>query len=370
MKETRYILPILLLLLGGCSSDETEIPVPSSRDGQPLEFRAFVGSKEGEPVSESGYFKDGDQIRIYTPVSYTVPSFTDGSPGMYVYEYKETKETDEFPYKFVPLAGTEGFNWQNLQPTAEYYFFEALHFPGKNYLEEIPDRQDKPYPDPDAASEFSISGLDAADMLIAHSKPVTDEKEKPVQLTFHHAFAMVEVTVEIPASKTPSEGPFPEDALQEVYMRQMLTRYTVNYSNVIADHGLRSVLAVDTDERKDVYMKKDNLSDKENFFEDQNNVGEKVRYQRHVYRGIVPQQNFLDEGRDFLYFKVHRYNNTGIGEYLYKFTYIGNTFSLKSSHILKLKLRIDEDSNELVVVTAEVKPWIKADGEFEILPEK
>lgn len=71
-----------------------------------------------------------------------------------------------------------------------------------------------------------------------------------------------------------------------------------------------------------------------------------------MFQGIVPEQNFLNEGNDFLYFQVKRHDAE---EVLYKFK--TETLTLKSSHILNLTLSIDSNTLEIIVLTAEVKPW-------------
>lgn len=376
MSKIRSMLPILFLSLAGCSAGEPDIPALPSGAEQPLQFRSVVGDTDGEQLYESEYFSSGDQIRVYCPRVYSAPNFEDGAPGMHIYEYSKTKDDAadslwaDWPYEFTPEAGSTGFNWRTLQPTGAVYMFEVLHFPGKVFMKEVPTRQDKPYPDPNADPEKSISGLEAADMLIAHRRhPVADHGEV-VPLTFYHAFAMVEVTVELPVSETPAGGLFPIDAVQEVYMSQMLTHYEVDYSFVTDNDALRPVNAIEGGERKDVYMKRDAKKD-EDFFYDKDWTGEVVGYQRFVFRGIVPAQSFLDKGNDFLYFKVKRYDGSDEPA-LYKFKFGANTesFSLKSAQILSIRLKIDNNGNEMVVVTAELKPWIKAEGAFEMFPEE
>lgn len=371
MNKIRYILPILFLSLAGCSADGPDTPASPSGAEQPLQFRSVVGGNGSEPIYESDYFKEGDQLRVYCPQVYSTPSFVDDAPGMYIYEYSQTKDDAadslwaDWPYEFIPATGSTGFNWRTLQPTGTVYMFEVLHFPGKVFMEEVPARQDLPY-----VENPSISGLEAADMLIAHRRhPVADHGDV-VPLTFYHAFAMVEVTVELPVSETPAGGLFPIDAVQEVYMRQMLTHYEVDYSQTVTSDMLRSVKAIEGEERKDIYMKKDKLNENEEFSDGKDWAGDSARYQRFVFRGIVPQQSFLEQGNDFLYFRVKRYDDSDEPA-LYKFKFGTGTkpFSLVSSKILSIKLKIDNNGNEMVVVTAELKPWMKAEGEFEMFPE-
>lgn len=372
MNKIIYILPILFLSLASCSADGPDTPTPPSGAEQPLQFRSVVGGKGSEQIYESDYFKEKDQIRVYCPRVYSTPNFGDGATGMYIYEYSQTKDNAEeagwenWPYKFQPQDESSGFDWRTLESTNDVYMFEVMHFPGKNYIEEVPDRQDTSYPqNPD------ISGLEAADVLIAHRRhPVESDKTQPVPLTFYHVFSMVEVTVEIPVSETPAGGLFPIDAVKEVYMRQMLTHYKVDYGQVINSDMLRSVHAIEGGERKDIYMKKDELKEVEEFYPGEDWAGDPATYQRFVFRGIVPQQSFLDYGNDFLYFKVKRYDSEEPA--LYKFTFGADTesFSLQQAKILSIRLTIDNNANELVVVTAELKPWLKAEGSFNMFPAK
>ena len=150
----------------------------------------------------------------------------------------------------------------------------------------------------------------------------------------------------------------------------MLTHYEVDYSQTVTSDMLRSVKAIEGEERKDIYMKKDKLNENEEFSDGKDWAGDSARYQRFVFRGIVPQQSFLEQGNDFLYFRVKRYDDSDEPA-LYKFKFGTGTkpFSLVSSKILSIKLKIDNNGNEMVVVTAELKPWMKAEGEFEMFPE-
>ncbi len=355
MDKQKYIIPVLLLLLGACSSDEGWNPLPD-KEPSAVEFRAGVG--EGENAEfESDYFKEGNQIRIFCPISYSTPNFEDDAPGTYVYTYSKTQDGD-YPYKFREVKEGQGFDWRTLVPTSLYYVFEAMYFPGNRYLEEVPTNQNEP------------GMLERADMLIAHHRQLWTERGLPVKLTFHHAFAMVEIRVKIPVSDSPVEGPFPRDAIKDVYMRAMLTSYEVNYSQVISNDGLRTVRASETEEnqdpetpdlRKNVHMrqKSTNFTTK--------TVGSKtIEYQEYVFQGIVPAQKFLAQGSDFIYFKVQKHD--GGDPKIFKYVPETPSLSLISSHVLNLSLEINPELQDVVVFTAEIEPWGKAGGNMEIGP--
>ncbi len=357
MDKLKYITPILLLLLGACSSDEGRDSLPDEEPSA-IQFRTVVG--EGENAEfESDYFKEGNQIRIFCPISYSTPNFEDGAPGTYIYTYSKTEDADEYPYKFQAEAG-KGFDWRTLVPTSLYYVFEAMYFHGNSYLEEVPTNQDEP------------DMLERADMLIAHRRHDLGKRGTTVQLTFHHAFAMVQVRVKIPVSDTPIEGPFPRDAIKDVYMRAMLTRYEVNYSQIIDNDGLRLVGAPAADEaldpqtpglRKDVHMRQAATD-----FTTETVDGKSIEYLEYVFRGIVPAQKFLVQGSDFIYFKVQKHD--GGEPRLFKYVPEKSTLSLISSHVLNLSLEINPEFQDVVVLTAEIEPWGEAGCSMEIRPVK
>ena len=168
---------------------------------------------------------------------------------------------------------------------------------------------------------------------------------------------MVQVKVKLPVSEFPDQGMFPENALKGVYMRAMLRNYEVDYSGVIDNDALRTVrvpkndeaLPVNNPKRKNIQMY---CSSRTAPTPETDNTGKEVIYQEYIFQGIVPEQNFLNEGNDFLYFQVKRHDAE---EVLYKFK--TETLTLKSSHILNLTLSIDSNTLEIIVLTAEVKPW-------------
>ncbi|MCS2892348.1 fimbrillin family protein [Parabacteroides faecis] len=382
MNKITYIIQImaLSLLVGSCSmEEEIGANIPPVREDGAVEFLATLGSVEDEPGGsesdkyEANYFSSDDEIRIYCPVSYSKPHFENGAPGMHIYKYnpqsiQESENTDwsNWPYRFD--AGIDGgFNWLTLQPTSIYYTFEALHFPGKKYFDKVPANQSKG------------DSLKMADMLIAYHRQSLDQRGMPVKLTFYHAFAKVKVIVKLPVSQDVTEGPFPSKALKTVYMKDMLTGYEVNYTQVISNDALRNVTAtVDSNKgREDVYMEEitcrelDKVCDKDgNPIVDEND--KPIKYEEYIFEGIVPAQSFLSEGQDFIYFKVRTHEEGKFVTYRLKPNSVGQdgaTLALTSSEVLVLNLLVDKNESELVVLTAEVKPWNKAETNMVIQPK-
>lgn len=396
-KVTSHILLccLLLLLLGSCSADEhadvAPLPPLPPEETHAVQFRTTVGGKNTSGAYEEEYFKVGDEIRICCPVSHATPDFSTGSPSMYVYKYDqtETETTDwsQWPYHFVPKETDGGFDWRFLQPSSIYYVFEALHFPAREPFtnNRVPAEQDTPSTYNETDGSFSEArGLDAADMLIAHHRQTLLNARLTVPLTFYHAFAMVEVTVELPVHWSAKEGAFPPNALKKVYMNDMLLEYEVNYSATISSDGLRKV-RVPTDpknpgkdwekEREDVTMRliscKPEITDATPIPDDEESKEDLI--QTYIFRGIVPEQNFINSGHDFIFFEVQKYNSQA--PVLYRFTVRDeqHQLTLESSKILSLHLCVDENTNpnNVVAVTADVKPWLDTvmDGDMELVPE-
>lgn len=363
----RYTIWMLLFMLGACSPEvEQDVVSPQPEEDSSMVSFSVAMSQEKEEYYESGYFSAGDKIRICTPVSYSTPDFKDGAM---IYDYVTASETpgtsefsdnsgtssDLYPYKFIPSEGS-GFSWLTLQPTSIYYIFEAMYFPGDNesvgggYFEEIPTRQDDP-------EEFK-----KADLLLAHHRVPISERGKKVQLTFHHAFAMVRVKVTIPETDNPMEGTFPTDALKWVYMGEMLTGYHVNYAEVISNDGLRTTKGVEgEDGRQSVYMYKVTNEDEDKVIS-RTEDGQIFTQHTYTYCGIVPAQDLIYalKGDNFLYFEVKKHDGKGEDDLTtYKFKPKAG-LTLEASKILNLELKIEKGEQEAVILRAEILPWTEA----------
>lgn len=357
MNHIRYILFAPLFVLGACSSgtwEDIELPKPEEMEEEFSNVNFSASMNQGqEGDGDTPYFRSGDEIRISTPSSYATPDF-DKTGGYYTYVYSEKKD-DEYPYKFEEKVEGSGFDWRTLQPTSIYYFFEAMYFPGKGhqYYKDVPYRQD------------NVANYLKADLLLAHHRVPISERGNNVQLFFHHAFAMVEVEVTLPEAETPIDGVFPRDAMEEVYMRDMLITYDVNYAEVISNDGLRTtrgLLEDDGGTRKNVTMYK--LEDKR----EPDASNDKIIRHTYIYRGIVPAQAFdgAHNGADFLYFMVKENNGS---DKLTKYRFTPNkSLTLNSSTKLKLRLTIQKGDQEAALLRTEIQPWSNANAN--ILAEK
>ena len=356
MDKIRYIIIFTLLFAwGACSSDVEQevVPPQPEEDSSIVCFSAAMNKEQGDGTESSSYFTDVDEIRICTPVSYSNPDFEKGAK---IYTFNTTMDGD-YPYKFTAKKKEDesedinanedaygGFNWLTLEPTSIYYIFEAMYFPGNEYYDKV------------EADQRSKENFKNADLLLAHHRMLISERGNSVKLTFHHAFAKVRVEIEIPEHEYPKDGVFPLDALKNVYMGEMLTSYTVNYAEVISNDELRTTAGDKDKDRERVYMHKI-----------ENPAGQKSSDGVHlyVYEGIVPAQDFQYDGEKFLFFEVAKHDGVHDGTdskvVTYKFT-PGDTggFSLESSKILNVKVKVTPEEQEVVVLKSEVLPWTEA----------
>ena len=162
----------------------------------------------------------------------------------------------------------------------------------------------------------------------------------------------------------------PEDFYLQANREIYETMYEMfSYSEVIDNDGRRTVRVSDADDkteagsdrRKNVIMRRTVSPVKTDDTE--------ARYQEYLFQAIVPEQSLLNEGKDFLYFNVKR-NDGNEGTTLYKFVPNKAEISLKAGHRLNLSLAIDAVTHEVVVLTAILEPWSKAEVDMELVPVK
>ena len=97
--KIQYILIALCSVLGACSSEEVPVTIPQ-QDTETMTFSVAMNGDNSDEVNVVPYFKKGDQIRLYNPVSYSTPDFTDNSPTAYIYEcdFERTALDEEYSY--------------------------------------------------------------------------------------------------------------------------------------------------------------------------------------------------------------------------------------------------------------------------------
>lgn len=364
MKQ-KYILPICLLL-AACSSEEAVNNLP---DPQPTDTAVSFSANIHGAMSRSGddteldisdylhqhFIKDQSRIRIVNTVNYSVPGFnTLGEYEEYVYTGKgnETEATE--PYSnFTPYREedptNDGFDWNEITPTANHFIFEAVCYPlGYEPFDKVQEDQS------------TIENFWKSDLLLAYHWQDLNERYKMVELYFHHAFSMIRVEVDLPISIPQHEGGFPSNAVQNVRLVKIQRGYEVDYTAAVDNDGLRPVRAIGNEES--IQMLRVSGPDEEN-----------PQTQSYVYCGILPAQDIeskdeKDEDKELVEFTILTYPgernqdpNQGSewAEAVPKTYYFAPTtnFSLEREHITTLKLTYDDEVPEIIQVSASISNW-------------
>lgn len=374
--KIKCIVP-LLLLLGGCSFSEVELS-PTTEDRSSVGFSASIvggtdnltradgdtdaGTDTEDPDTEARFwetnadkymntsFPDGCKIKIFNSASYSIPDYSkENGDGIYLYERKGDHKYESIPasyFHFEPVEENEGFHWNNLKPTSSYYIFEAAYFPGNKYFSKVETQQ-------------TIKSLKENDLLLAYHRQLLSNYGDEIKLTFHHVFCMIQVKVTLPVSqRTTGVAGFPKDALQKVYLRDMIPDYDIHYTAVINNDGCRLVTARG-DEKADIEMCQVYKDDCPYQAEDG------TRWQDYLYCAIIPPQK-LSDNTDFIRFKIKTNNNK---TEVYKFSRNEGNLSLNQEYITRLNVVFDKALWEPIVLSANVTPWAEATSQMTVYPE-
>lgn len=368
--KKKYIIPIYLLL-AACSSNETlpttDVDPEQSTD---VAFSASIsgggstGRADDETYKHNQFLLNTSRIRVVNTVNYSTPDFTDVKEGE-TPEYKEyiyTKENisfDDNKVNFTPYE-ENGFNWNDIRPTAASFIFEAACYPmAYEYFSEV------------ATDQRTRDNFWKADLLLAHHAQPLNQRYDLVKLKFHHVFAMVRVEIDLPISDPYDAGGFPEDAITNVELVDMLVGYHVDYTSAITNDGCRNVTA-SGNKRADISMyclKRD---------EPTNSGG--IRTQHYEFCGIVPVQSIMN--KDLVRFTIQTYTDEVEGDKPVideDKTYIfhpgasesgtgTNTIYLSQEHITVLELSVTHTPQQTILLNAKIQPWDNAYTEMDMSP--
>ena len=336
------------LAMTACSNEmEQQLAEGSGNSGQEVKFTVGIENLSRTAIAE------GEGVLKTTFVN-------EDAIGIFAYREGETEPA----YKNVKYTYNASKSEWNSEKAITSDGTKLSYYAYYPYMDEVTDPSQLNI----TVSADQTGGFSKDDVLTAQN--TTAEADAPsVTLTFKHAFAMVQVKVKLPVGDNPAEGPFPPEAVQSAYLRSMLRAYEVSYSEVIDNDGRRTVRVSDADDkteagsdrRKNVIMRRTVSPVKTDDTE--------ARYQEYLFQAIVPEQSLLNEGKDFLYFNVKR-NDGNEGTTLYKFVPNKAEISLKAGHRLNLSLAIDAVTHEVVVLTAILEPWSKAEVGMELVPVK
>ncbi len=347
--KKQYIIPLFVTLLAACSSNE---PLPTADDAAPEETTA-VGFSASIQGSSSSRAEDGEdylhnsfiftderksRIRVVNTVNYSVPDFK--TEGAYK-EYTYTGQTDKNGINFTPTKDGSGFDWNEIRPTAAAFVFEAACYPMTyTHFSEI------------ETDQTTRDNFWKADLLLAHHAQPLSDRYDLVKLKFHHVFAMVRVTIDLPISPPQQDGGFPENAIECVQLIGMQTGYETEYSEAIPNDGARTVYA--TGEKRDITM-----------YPLLNEIKEgdgTTGTQRSIYCGIIPAQS-ISPDQEWVKFRIKTYtgefNNNNLPVIKSK-NYIFRpeaSIPLTQGYITNLELTSNVDETEIIQLKASVEEW-------------
>ncbi|MBS6470255.1 MAG: fimbrillin family protein [Bacteroides sp.] len=321
MKRLKYIMLYAgLLAITACSSEEFSSD-ETDRDAEVCLAVSVSGSEAASRAGESYIktaFASEDQIRLVNTKFFGEPTFDDNT----IYSYKEKgTEWDEF----TPL-NENSVTWNDFSPTSFVYMFEAIYYPGNNPFDYVPTDQN------------SEENFKKADLLLAHHRMSLDERFKEIYLTFHHAFAMIRVEAIVPIGT----GGLPQNAIQSASLKNVQTKYKIDYTSTIQNDALRTVTGQGPLTHVTMWLqsKQVNSSDKT---------------QTYIFLGIIPVPQQQIVGTDFVHFKV-KVNNT---EKIYRFV-PDKSISLRQAHVTILRLKLGTNGDLPLLLDAEIKPWTEA----------
>lgn len=321
MKRLKYIMLYAgLLAITACSSEEFS-PDETDKDTEVCLAASVSGSEAASRAGESYIktaFASGDQIRFVNTKFFGEPTFDDNT----IYSYKEKgTEWD----KFIPLK-ENSVTWNDFSPTSFVYMFEAIYYPGNNSFDYVPTDQN------------SEENFKKADLLLAHHRMSLDERFQDIYLTFHHAFAMIRVEAIVPIGT----GGLPQNAIQSASLKNVQTKYKIDYTSTIQDDDLRTVTG------------QGSLTDVTMWLQSKS-VNSSEKTQTYIFLGIIPVPQQQIVGTDFVHFKV-KVNNT---EKIYRFV-PNSAINLSQSCVTILKLKLGTNGDLPLLLDAEIKPWTEA----------
>lgn len=370
--KRKYIIPVLLLCFTACTSEEETNTVPVADRAVGLSAAINGGSSTRADADDEDeeylhkYFLNEDnteggrqsRIRVINTVNYSTPDFTDDT------QYKEYKYVgtgdgtdDNTKPNFEPETEGEGFDWDEISPTAASFVFEAACYPnGYTPFTEV------------ATDQSDIANFLKADLLLAHHRQDLNARYDLVKLRFWHAFAMIKVIVELDVAPPTLPGGFPQDAITEARLVKRQRGYTVDYTSAIPNDGLRSATATGDDSTpiKMYQLPKEN----------ETGPGGTVTRQRYVYCGIIPAQN-IEEGEDLVEFTINTYSGVMISEGVYEeaepkeyvFTRTDQNIPIQAAHITVLTLGVEQEVPEMIYLGATVKSWDERYTEMVLEPK-
>lgn len=370
----RYVSRIAILALlvcGACHSSDQYLD-QDCQDKSRLAVSAVMEGSEEATGSSDDYKHDRfilnrSIIRVVNTVNYSVPDFKNGEFYDYIYTLEDIDWDDNQP-NFMPLkAGTSnevdpegGFDWDRIVPTSNAFIFEAACYPMK-YV---------PF-DAVATDQSDVEGFWSADLLLAHTRKLLNERYELLKLKFWHVFSMIRIELELPVAESNADSGFPEGTdndktVKSISLTGMYVTYNVRYAESIESNASRTVVGTSDGGRQNISMYR--LPGEDKVTEENGR-----RYLNCVFAAIVPTQQIRTQ-ETLLTLCI----NTIVGfdggmntQKIVEKTYVfqpKTAIDMRQGHITVLQLTADEKSLNPVLLSAEVNPWSEAYTEVDLTP--
>ena len=339
-----------------------ETPFPGLEEG---EVGFGITSKAGIPDNEGGYkhnrfIHNKSYLRIYNYTGSTLDFTDDANYKWYVYDDSLSVKTGG-QYNFRPLGG-RGFLWSELSITSGTgYVFDAVVFPHfQKYKNEVSTNQDK-------SEEFL-----ASDILMAHHVQASSEFRKRVALKFYHVLSMLEVHIYVPKYDPATNTGFPEDALSDVVLPDLYTKFSFIVDAAISSDDPPRVRTHIQDTAPDdcpqgtIRMFSLDDAGLAKIEEGEDNEGRACYI--HHFAAILPVQVIKD---NVVLLRLGLKTKDGISkEFHYKpNSTASSSISFSAGSITKVKLAVSEEGSKAFLIAAEVKSWEQASTDMSLEKE-
>ena len=375
------MLPVLAtaLLACACSSGGIGEDARVPESGRGIMAATVENLSKSDPDDDeylhNNFILDRSVIRVANTVNYAAPDFTDGTGGYYEYVY--TTEgigwDDNLPNFFPLLKGSEfgdedrvdengGFDWSTIVPTSNAFVFEAACYPMKyEYFDRV------------ATDQSTKENFWSADLLLAHTRQPLADRYELLKLRFWHVFSMVRIVLELPIADADDDSGFPADntgglrTVESVTLNGMYVTYETRYTESIDNNAMRTVAGTDAGGRQDISMYR--IPEKDGTV---TNGG--TEYQKCEFAAIVPVQQIRTQNtlltlkiRTITGFSGEDMSEQKIESKEYVFVPSG-TIDMMQGHVTVLRLVTASDSQEPVLVGAEVEDWNTSYTDVDLTP--
>lgn len=369
MTKFRFLFILPLAMAFSCSTtdreDEPDVPTGDSvprvyvATNSPLASDDIVtDNPKDEMIIDS--FEEGDILYFSQLGTIDMPNFSDlsenGRPYCYQYVYSpDPKANWESGYNFKFKTGTKSFEWKTvpeLGSVGNAFSFFAMYFPGDNTVKwnVQTDQSDK--------RNFILSDI----MGAYHA---TSSLYTRLRFNLFHLMVYLRVTIYVPVFKSSdtdnnfSISGFEADAVQGAYVLNASTGFNIDWLAVRSSDKM-APLTQPVDPKAHIKMFAHEATgevetlDVRNYYSGGSLTEDEVR--QYTFSVIFPSQNF---GDNFLCFALKDKDNSLRYFYFSGSQILGDSgnYSMSQGTMQELFLYLPRNSNETILVGANVLPW-------------